>query len=78
MIPGPDDGKVAVRHAALAGMQDSLALPSMHPFLMSNADVQQQTLRFLAHGGFDHSQGMPTIPEFCQQRNIELPIIVNN
>jgi triacylglycerol lipase len=52
LIPGDDDGKVAVENARLAGMQDFLVLPTSHPFIMKNRAAQAQVLHFLAHGAF--------------------------
>ena len=52
LIPGEDDGKVAIDHARLEGMQDFLVLPVSHPFLMRDEDVIAQTLHFLATGQF--------------------------
>lgn len=51
-LPGPDDGKVTVASARLAGMRDFLVLPVSHPLLMRNREVQRQTLHFLAQGRF--------------------------
>ncbi|HEU5395677.1 MAG TPA: alpha/beta hydrolase, partial [Verrucomicrobiae bacterium] len=36
LIPGPDDGKVSVQRAKLAGMTDFLVVHTAHPFLMRN------------------------------------------
>lgn len=51
-LPGPDDGKVTVASARLAGMRDFLVLPVSHPLLMRDREVQRQTLHFLAQGRF--------------------------
>ena len=56
MIPGPDDGKVAVASARLAGMDDFLVLPVTHTFIMQNEEAMAQTAHFLAYGRFDHSR----------------------
>lgn len=53
IIPGPDDGKVAVPRAGVDGMADFVALPASHTFMMLDADVVRQTEYFLAHGAFD-------------------------
>ncbi|MEE8306534.1 MAG: alpha/beta hydrolase, partial [Gammaproteobacteria bacterium] len=54
IIPGEDDGKVAVQRAKVAGMQDFLILPVSHPFIMRDDIVIRQSLHFLAQGEFDH------------------------
>ena len=56
IIPGEDDGKVAVERAKLAGMQDFLVLPVTHMLIMQDSEVIEQTLLFLADGQFDHKQ----------------------
>ena len=55
IIPGDDDGKVAVQRAKVDGMQDFLVLPVSHPFIMRNEIVVRQSLYFLAKGHFDHA-----------------------
>lgn len=52
LIPGPDDGKVAVPRAKLEGMRDFIVLPASHPFIMQNPQAIEQTLHFLRHGRF--------------------------
>lgn len=56
MIPGADDGKVAVSRARLAGMDDFVVLPVTHPLMMRDDDVIAQTLYFLEHGRFAHDR----------------------
>lgn len=53
IIPGEDDGKVAVERTRLAGMQDFLLLPLSHTFIMNDEEVQQQAIFFLQNGRFD-------------------------
>ena len=52
LIPGQDDGKVAVRNAKLMGMSDFITVPVSHPFLMMDDQVIAQTIHFLQHGRF--------------------------
>lgn len=52
LIPGSDDGKVAVKRTALEGMHDFLLVEKTHPFIMSSDEVQSQTLYFLQTGRF--------------------------
>lgn len=54
MIPGPDDGKVAVASARMEGMTDFLLLHATHPFIMRNDEAIAQVLTFLERGAFAH------------------------
>jgi len=54
LIPGDDDGKVAVDRARIDGMADFVVLPASHTFMMDDADVRAQTLAFLRDGRFQH------------------------
>ena len=56
MIPGPDDGKVAVANARLAEMTDFLVVPAGHTFIMDDDEVIAQTIHFLQYGRFDHDR----------------------
>ena len=49
---GPNDGKVAVARAHLAGMDDLLVVPCGHAFVMNSSLVREQVVRFLTHGRF--------------------------
>ena len=55
MIPGPDDGKVAVARTRVEGMKDFLVLPYNHTFIMREPEVTRQVAHFLRHGRFDRS-----------------------
>ena len=52
LIPGPNDGKVSVERAKVAGMTDFLALPASHTFIMNDDGAVSQALHFLQHGYF--------------------------
>ncbi len=52
VIPGADDGKVAVERAKIEGMADFLVLPYSHSFIMDADEVIEQTLNFLRLGRF--------------------------
>ena len=53
LIHGPDDGKVSVQRAKLAGMSDFIVLHTTHPFIMRNHEVISQTIQFLKTGRFE-------------------------
>lgn len=52
LIPGDDDGLVAVASACLEGAEDSLTLPVLHSFLPFNAEVIGAVSRYLRMGAF--------------------------
>jgi pimeloyl-ACP methyl ester carboxylesterase len=54
LIPGEDDGKVAVARAGAPGMRDFLVVDASHPFIMNGAQVHAQVVHFLRHGRFRH------------------------
>ena len=56
LIPGDDDGKVAIEHAKLEGMRDFIVLPVSHPFLMKDDEVIEQTLVYLQTGAFNKKE----------------------
>ena len=53
IIPGPDDGKVAVERARSEGAADFLVVPATHTFIMNRRDVADQTTHFLRDGRFE-------------------------
>ena len=52
LIPGPDDGKVAIKHTQFKGMDDFIIIPTSHPFLMRDPEAIGLTMHFLKHGRF--------------------------
>lgn len=52
IIPGDDDGKVAVERTKLNGMKDHIILQASHLLILDNVDAQQQALYFIRHGRF--------------------------
>lgn len=54
LIPGPDDGKVAVDNARVEGADDFLVVPATHTFIMNRADVAEQVVHFLRNGSFQN------------------------
>ncbi len=61
LIPGPDDGKVAVSRARVEGAADFIVVPATHTFIMNRRDVAEQVAYFLAGGAFmrDESEQAP-------------------
>ncbi len=60
MMPKPNDGKVSVESAAVAGMADFLTMDVSHPFIMQKADVIEQVVHFLKHGEFLRQEEAPS------------------
>ena len=52
LIPGPDDGVIAVERTKVADMSDFLVVPATHTFIMIRRGVIEQVLHFLEHGAF--------------------------
>jgi len=52
LLPGDNDGILAVEETRLAGADDFLLVPGLHTFLMNDEQVIAATLRFLACGRF--------------------------
>ncbi len=55
MLPGADDGVVAVESGKLAGMDDFTTVRCGHMGLPANSTVLAQTLAFLRDGSFDRT-----------------------
>lgn len=56
-FPGPNDGKVSVKHATLEGMRDFVVVDVTHTFLMRDEAAIWQTLHFLEDGVFGRRLG---------------------
>ncbi|MDD5676499.1 MAG: alpha/beta fold hydrolase [Kiritimatiellae bacterium] len=52
MIPGANDGKVAVARAKAAGMKDFIVVPRTHTFIMRDPGVIDYVLFFINNGFF--------------------------
>ena len=56
IIPGDDDGKVAIKRTKIKGMKDHIVLCASHSFMPGNDQVIRQTKYFLKHGKFLHKK----------------------
>lgn len=54
VLPGENDGTVAVESTKIAGMADHITLPVAHTFMMFSGSVQEQTVHFLRQKRFNH------------------------
>ena len=54
IIPGEDDGRVAVDNTKLTEMKDFIVVPSTHLTIKYNNEVMKQTTFFLKNGKFLH------------------------
>jgi pimeloyl-ACP methyl ester carboxylesterase len=52
LIPGADDGKVAITRAKVIGMKDFLVVHKTHTFIMQDREVIDQTIFFINNGLF--------------------------
>lgn len=52
LLPDPNDGKVSVASARVEGMCAFVAMPTTHPFIMTNDRVIEQVIAFLSQGMF--------------------------
>ncbi|MBV1929047.1 MAG: alpha/beta fold hydrolase [Gammaproteobacteria bacterium] len=53
IIPGENDGKVAVDRTKTKGMADHIIIHATHTFIMNNAEALTQAVNFLKNGAFD-------------------------
>ena len=56
IIPGEDDGKVAVEKTKLEGMTDFLVMPVSHAYIMQKPEVVEEVIYFLRNGEFSVSK----------------------
>jgi len=54
VIPGKDDGKVAIENTKIPGMNDHIVIHASHSFIMNKDEALKQTAHFLKNGVFDH------------------------
>ncbi len=62
ILPGPDDGYVALESTPLKGMNDFITVPTSHGFITKNESSIAETLYFVENGAFDHDlviEGFP-------------------
>jgi pimeloyl-ACP methyl ester carboxylesterase len=53
LIPGPDDGKVAVDRARVEGATDFIVVSATHTFIMNRREVAEEVVHFLRNGRFE-------------------------
>ena len=54
LIPGPDDGKVALKRVKPETYSDYLQLHTTHATMIWNKEVIKQTIHFIEEGAFEH------------------------
>jgi len=59
IIPGKDDGKVAIERTKLEGMADFVVMHVSHAFIMEEPAVVDEVIFFLQQGRFRHSEVLP-------------------
>jgi len=61
VLPGPDDGTVAVESTQVDGMQGFLVLPVSHSFMIYDEEVARQAIHFIATGRFEEPSGASAV-----------------
>jgi len=59
LIPGPDDGAVAVDRTRVRGMTDFALVDATHPFIMRHPETIALVRRFLRSGSFGRDDAAP-------------------
>ncbi len=59
IIPGKDDGKVAIERTKLEGMKDFLVMHVSHAYIMEEPEVVDEVIYFLQQGRFTRSDLLP-------------------
>ena len=59
IIPGKDDGKVAIERTKLEGMADFVVMHVSHAFIMEEPAVVDEVIFFLQQGRFSHPEVLP-------------------
>jgi triacylglycerol lipase len=60
VFSGPNDGKISVERAKLAGMTDFIIVHESHTFIMNSEQAQFQTVEFLNNEAFLHDNSVAT------------------
>jgi len=60
IIPGEDDGKVAIERTKLEGMADFLVLNVSHAFIMQKPEAADEVIHFLQRGRFSRTGELKT------------------
>ena len=62
LVPGDDDGTVALESTRLPGARDFLTVRAMHSFMMREQDVIDATVRFLKTGALRETGETEPVP----------------
>lgn len=73
-LPDPDDGKVSVASARVAGMCDFLTVEVSHPFIMKSDEVIEQVLHYFANGRFSRKSAIGSVSSSASESADTLPV----